>query len=221
MATWFNRILHRGDGQVTIDEASKIIGVDKTYKACEVFRVWHKDGRADLPVSYSKKMLEKARKSNDQGLTDIRLIYIIGFLARQMYLVHGTATENSVGFFEDSRQWLELDEPSINETLPSGYYLLDFKPKFSNLTCLQQDRKLHKIGSTVNRASISMVMEALFTIQMLRSEFLLYRESHTSPCMDPKTKEIRVGYFDKQGLTVTLSDTPRADCGVVTYLRHG
>lgn len=109
-------------------------------------------------IDYSDEVLEECAKENSKGEM-WSLVYIHGYSLQEL-------KEKHKDFFYD-QSWYEK-EKFIRDIPANGYYLLNFKKNFSNMTWLDQEKALH--DKNLGRATLAVVAEAAIALKKIKNE---------------------------------------------------
>lgn len=173
-------------------------------------------GEVELPIRYSEDTLQACAKENAEKGTDWRLVYLRGNSLREGRERVGTNRKRQPCFY-DNNWWLGANEDSwVTEKFEPGYYLIDFKGRFSQTSWQNQEKAIQELGTEFERAHEAMVTEAALRIFEATGERLLPNWYHWGRSLDSYGFRVNVGNFVSEGWHV---DFFHPDYDVYDFLR--
>jgi hypothetical protein len=218
----FPRLFWRWDGSrfTTVEEMQELLGLPKVYEASSVFTAWGDKFKLTPPVLYPISVARQCAQANKKKKADYRLVYYCGRSLRQMHKVRGTDPRQQPCFYDGNSLWSRKQEIFWTDVgAESGYYLINFQPRFRNFLSTTQDLKLSELGEVYAALPECVFAETVFSIFMLTGERLLERDIHSGPSIDSYGNHVKIGYNDSNGLSVSSFDYARKDSGMVTFIR--
>ena len=149
--------------------ATWILGGGKVVVAVDVATVW-KSEVIIAPVRYKESTLRQAAEENKFGQADWRLVFCLGNSLRYQREIRGTDTDPAKQpCFNKNNAWWKEENFAARQN-QAGYYLIDFKGRWQDLTWHVQERELQSLGPQYERTDPAIFSEAILTICMIGRE---------------------------------------------------
>lgn len=144
-------------------------------------------------MPFNERIIEQCAEENKSGKTDWRFLYVYGLSFLELYRTYTGYTNDResiygyVGSFHNNLWWTKKEEEMTDweklngwttKGVDAGYRLLDFKPRFENMTWEEQEAAIAKLGKQYERAEEQAVAEAILAFFRLRGEILLENTFH-------------------------------------------
>jgi len=170
--------------------AIRLLGRAKVLTIQDVATEWVEE---NPKMPFDGKIIEQCAEENKSGKTDWRLVYVYGLSFLELYRTYNSYTDNHesiysfVNFFHNNLWWTKKEEEMSDwerqngwttKGVVDGYRLLDFKPRFQNMTWEEQEAAIAKLGKQYERAEEQAVAEAILAFFRLRGEILLENTFH-------------------------------------------
>lgn len=188
-------------------QALDILGPGKVFGYRDVCRAWQTGVPETEPViQYGEDVLLECAEANASGRANWRLIYINGFSLRTQQEKMGWDREQQPCFDPDNTWtwWLDAREDKwATQSVKSGYRLLDFTCRFTDLTWDAQNKEIAKHDSAYERAEELAVAEAVLSTYILNGgERLLTNWYHWGHLQAANGYRVLVGRFRQRGFQV-------------------
>lgn len=188
----------------TTDEkhAIAILGRGKVVTVGEVVQAWERRPSQSPVTQFSRKILAECAEKNKKG-TDWRLVYVLGISLPEQREIRGSDDCRQPCFKEGNGWWLRESEGFwAGKQGKSGYYLLDFHLRFTDMSWRDQNEAIAALGSQYERTHERTVAEAVLSIFMTSCERLLEGDYHWGCSSTRSDSLVAVGKFDSRGLFV-------------------
>ena len=164
--------------KVTLARAINILGTDKVIQP-SICAKWNLP-EMNLSIRYREQTLRAVVESNKKGETDFHLVFFPGdmSLIRQRE-IRGLDSKKPPYFGSGNDWWLGAEEKKCQEkgmaywpkiSSLAGFYLIDFKSRFSNMNWQAQENEIAKLGGQYERTPDDVFLFAAQSIYMLTSK---------------------------------------------------
>jgi hypothetical protein len=205
---WRNKPSYDGSRLATLEDARVILGRDNICDAREV----QMSRGIKTPHVYSGGMhltidnLERSAFQSKKKQAAWELVHVVGLSIEQLYKSPSTRRF----FYTQDALWDEERRDWLTSTTPSGYWLINMKPVFTNMSIDQQGRELVAMGAEYVRTPENVFADALFSLFLKKRHYYFERHFHQGP-------NGRLGHFNDRGLLIfdpILRHIRREDTGV-------
>ena len=195
------------DDIATMEEAQLIFGKDRICNAKEVFDGRNASRHISPKLLFMKSMLERCAYQNKREWADWWLVYVIG---QSLVQLHEDPVTRGF-FFPQPIFWQEPYAKWLTVGTPSGYWLINFKPRFKNMSFDTQRKELGQYQIAYGPEYVDtpehIVAEALINIWMTKVELLLKRKENQEErplehCFHCGPHNERLGHFNESGLLI-------------------
>ncbi len=207
-----------GDRMVTIQEVREILGKDRkgNPRVCdaeEIFRARNEKCTITPIPLFLLSTIKLCAQQNKRKQADWRLIYIIGFRLRRLLLEPFT----SRFFYKPDFIFEERFNDLLDEQCHSGYWLINFEPRYRDKSLDLQKRELGTHFTECWFTPEHVFVEALISYFLVTGVYLCNDIFHQG-------LHIRIGYFDPRGIlmvdpNIKWHSRCRPDTGVVSYFK--
>lgn len=196
-------IRKKAGSTLTLARAISILGSDKVIQP-SICAKWGL--QINLPIRYREQTLREVEESNKNGETDFRPIFFPGGmpLIRQRE-IRGQDSKKPPYFSSGNDWWLANEEEACykkdmaywpKSSSPTGFYLIDFKPRFAKMNWQAQESGIVKSGEQYERAPEDVFLFAVQSIYMLTGKNVTSDWWHWGKTVISDGSRVRVGLCD-------------------------
>ena len=186
--------------------AIRLLGRTKVLTIQDIATEWVEEN-PEMP--FDEKIIKQCAEENKSGRTDWRLVYVYGFSFLELYRTYNGYTNNyesiysHINFFHHNLWWAKKEEEMTDwqkqngwttKGVDAGYRLLDFRPRFKDMTWEAQEVAIAKLGKQYERAEEQAVAEAILAFFRLRGDILLENTDHVGRNLSHQGARSIVGF---------------------------